>query len=90
METKELHIYHIGEYGEVFAAHSEQEAKDYYRDLSSFTQEEAEERFADEFSEVADLDTPFNYNFDEGPSLTTWRELAEGCNLPTQLSTMYT
>lgn len=88
----ELHVYHIGEYGEVFAARSEQEAKDYYRDLSSYTQEEADKRFANEFAEITDLDTPFKLkDSDDGTEeMTTWRQLAEDSDLPTQLSTMYT
>ena len=90
--TTEIHVYHIGEYGEVFAAHSEQEVKDYYRDLYSYTQEEADKRFADEFREITDLDTPFKMkDSDDGSeAMTTWRKLAEDCDLPTQLSTMYT
>lgn len=84
----ELHVYHIGEYGEVFAARSEQEAKDYYTEMVG-DKEEAEEAFNFEFTEITDIDTPIVMNMDGEKERLSWRQLAEMTGVPSQLSTTY-
>lgn len=85
----EIHVYLIGSDGtEYYAAHSEQEMRDWY--LRTIGDDSAVEDLRDEFEEVTDIDSEFDFNDDGEMKRTTWRKLAEECNeLPCQLSTGY-
>lgn len=86
MET--IRVWQIGPDGtEYYAAHSEEEMKDWYR--KTVGEEQAAEDM-DDFEEVHDLDTVMPFDDDGVKTTTTWRKLAEDCpELPAQISTGY-
>lgn len=84
--SEEIHVYCIGSDGtEIYAAHSEEEMKAWYRELVG--EETATEDLADYFEEITDIDTKFQFNDDGETVAATWRELAMRGDIPAQLST---
>lgn len=88
--TEEIHVYIIGPDGtEVYAAHSEEEMKNYYRKLCG-GENFCEHDLKHHFSEIKDIDSEFvTVNEDGQQFITTWRKLAKLANIPNQLSTGY-
>ena len=85
----EIHIYRIGSDGtEYYAAHSEEEMRQYYREICG-TEDYCEEDLKERFEEVTDIDTEFDYSEDGKKIKTTWRKLAEASQMPCQISTGY-
>ena len=84
-----IRVWQIGPDGtEYYAAHSEQEMREYY--LNIVGREMGEEDLRDYFEEVTGLDIEFDFNDDGEKKRTTWRKLAEKCDeLPCQISTGY-
>jgi hypothetical protein len=89
MTDKPVRVWQIGPDGtEYYAAHSEEEMKQWYRE--NVGDESAEGDLRDYFEEVTDLDAEFDFNDDGEKTRTTWRKLAEDqAHLPTQISTGY-
>jgi len=88
-KKKGLRVWVIGSDGtEVYAAHSEEEMKQYYREMCG-TEEYCEEDLRDNFTEITNLDAEFEFNDDGNTITTTWKKLAEESHLPCQLSTAY-
>jgi len=90
METTTIRVWQIGPDGtEYFAAHSEDEMKDYYRRTMGIGPE-TERDLTRHFEEVENLDEEFAFNDDGHLTNTTWRTLAESASsLPCQISTGY-
>lgn len=89
MTDSAIRVWQIGPDGtEYYAAHSEQEMREYYKTLVD--EETWTEDLRDYFEEVTDIDKEFNFNDDGEHRKTTWRQLAQECTaLPCQLSTGY-
>ena len=89
-----VRVWCIGSDGtEYFAAHSEEEMRQYYIDLmGTGGRDQAEDDLLNYFDEVPEeeLDVEFNFNNDGTLERTTWRKLvAEEIDVPTQISTGY-
>lgn len=75
---------------EFFAAHSEEEMRQYYTRMVGKSQ--AEEDFAEYFTEVPEavLDVEIELDDDGKKLMTTWRKQADSATIiPTQISTGY-
>lgn len=85
----EIKVFQIGPDGtEYYAAHSEEEMREYYKGLVD--EETATEDLRDYFDPVKNIDEEFDFNDDGENKKTTWRKLAEECvELPCQLRTGY-
>ena len=87
METQTVRVFVIGSDGtEVYAAHSVEEMAGWYRKLMGT---DAEEDLNNYFQELTDIDSEFDFDDDGEKTKTSWRKLAEGRDLPCQLSTGY-
>lgn len=88
---EDLKVWSIGENTELYAAHSEEEVKKYYRELVG--DEEAEEAFADHFELVAEgesLDEEAEYDCDGEKKMVSFRQLIQmNGPVPTMVSTSY-
>lgn len=85
---QQVHVYVIGSDGtEVYAAHSTEEMKEWYRKITP----DHEEDLTHNFSEIADIDTPMKFKNEETGEIetTTYRQLALDNDLPGQLLTGY-
>lgn len=84
-----VNLWRIGEYSEVYAAHSEKEMLDYF--LKLVGAEEAIEAVASMFERVSDneLDVEFEFDNDGERTRTTWRKLAADMDVPCQVSSSY-
>lgn len=90
--TKAFRVWQIGPDGtEYFAAHSEEEMKEYYRTMLGPREKQlAEHDLKHHFEEVLDLDTEFDFEDDGEKTRSTWRKIVEtGAKLPCQISTGY-
>jgi hypothetical protein len=93
-ETKQetIRVWQIGPDGtEYFAANSEDEMKQYYRQmLGAREKAQADHDLIHHFEEVGDLDEEFEFDDDGEKRMTTWRRLAQSASeLPCQISTGY-
>lgn len=88
--TDTVRIWCIGGDGtEYYAAHSEEEMRQFYVWLVG--KEDAERDMADHFSEVPQsaMDVEFDWDDDGKKIKTTWRKQVEGAHIPCQISTGY-
>jgi hypothetical protein len=83
--TMKIRAWHIGEYGEIYAAQSEEEVRNFLIGLIGET--ESKESIEDCFEELTPQELNQEVEF-EGCK-TTLRKVAEDCELPTQISTCY-
>lgn len=81
-----VRAWHIGEYGEVYAAHSEEEIKAYYIGLVG--RQQADEDFESEFRELTDEEMRAEVTDADGVSWS-WLSIAQTVNLPEQIGTLY-
>lgn len=91
MSDLQVRVWQIGSDGtEFYAAHSEEEMKDFYRELVG-TEDYCETDLRDHFEEVpaAAMDAEVEFNDDGKIIRTTWRKLAASASLPTQISSGY-
>ena len=90
-DKSNIRVWCIGPDGtEYYAAHSEEEMRDFYVGLVG--KEEAERDLAEHFEEVpqAALDVEFQFDEDGNKIMTTWRKLIDSAiTIPTQISTGY-
>lgn len=85
-----VRAWHIGEYGEIYGASSEEDVRNYFRKLVG--NKEAEECFESEFLELSseELDAVKDFNDDGEIRQVSFRSLAlESVEWPTQISTTY-
>lgn len=91
METQEqtINLWRIGEESEIFAAHSEQEVREYYSKLAG---KYADEGLQSLFEKIPDseLDSEFDFYDDGEKRRTTLRKLAADIAIiPTQICSSY-
>jgi len=89
MASEQVKVFQIGPDGtEYYAAHSEQEMRDWY--AKTVGGPEAAEDLQSYFEEVTDIDVEFNFSDEGKERRMTWRQLVLECDeLPCQISTGY-
>lgn len=83
-----VRVWSIGESSELFAAHSEEEMRNYYTKMVG--KGDAERAFADHFEEQTDFESAYEYDDEGKKALLTLRDLINmNAPAPCQISSSY-